>query len=695
MHSLFNAQSVVVVGVSESEDNLGKNIIGNLLNFGYKGKIYAVGSRGGEVLGHRIYGSVADVPETVDLAVLLTPARFIPEILTQCGKKGILRAIVESGGFGELGPERETLDRALLDVCRQYAIRFVGPNCLGVVNVATGLYTSFLPLPAPFRRGKVSVIAQSGGLGISLGQKLTSTGIGLNKLVSIGNKLNLHETDFLTYLINDPDTEIIYLYLEDFKDGRAFAEAAQRSAKPIVLHKSNTSPLSATIARSHTGALAADDTIVDAVCRETGIVRVVSVSDAVNAIKGFSMPPLRGINLAVVSRSGGHAVVAADTCVRYGFSLPPFNEAILEEVRSRLRAGVIRLGNPLDLGDIFEIPSYRNIVEAVLMQDNIHGVIFIQVSRMPLEREKSKRLQEALWHISLQYGKPIAIVDEISGSESFLLQETGGFPLFSESLEAVQALAVQNIYHSRTITGERDAAPSAVAGYGSKDVQAWIGSFEKRSLQPQLHDSLALLECAGIPVPPWSMTTDLGSALKAAERVGYPVALKAVASSLSHKTEKGAVALNVGEANVLESEWQRLNRIAGDLSGIIVQKMVLASREIIVGGKRDVSFGPVVLVGLGGINAEVLRDVSIRLAPISMDAAFAMIQSLSGASLLGRFRGKNAADLQMLASIIVRVSRLMHELPRIRELDINPIVLNDSGKGGFALDARILVDVAS
>lgn len=691
MNALFCAESVAVVGVSESEDNLGKNIVANLVNFGYRGKIYAVGPRGGELYGHRLYHSVTELPEKPELAVILTPARFVPEILTQCGEKGTRRAVIESGGFRELGAEGEELEREIVKVSKRYGIRFVGPNCIGIANTATGLYTPFIALPNPYRKGHVGVFAQSGGVGLSLAERLCSSGVGISKLVSMGNKLSFDEADYLAYLKDDPDTAVIYLYLEDFKRGRVFADLARQCAKPIVMHKSNTGSLSSTIAQSHTAALAADDEVVDAVCRESGIVRVRSVSEAINAVKGLSLPRLKGNNLAVISRSGGHAVVAADVCARYGFKLPALGRDILDEAQSRARAGVIRSGNPLDLGDIYDLSFYFSVVEKALCQEDIDGVVFIQVSQMMSEREATRHLIEKLAALSERFKKPVAVVMEIPLEERVFLEKTSDFPFFLEPTEAVQALAVQYRW------GKHEGKSAAKGGRDEgviplKDMEGWLGAIEKEGRQPLLHEALDLLERTGVATIPWRMTGSLDEALKAAETMGFPVALKAVSPSLLHKSDKGGVALNIRDSGLLREEWQRLQEVSKDISGIVVQKMATAaSRELIIGAKRDPSFGPVVLVGLGGIMVEVIKDVRMRLAPIDSKAALQMLDELAGSRILGRFRGMHEADLKSAARILVQVSLLMHHFPQIQELDLNPVSLDDEGKGAVALDARVLL----
>ena len=698
MNRLFCAESVVVVGVSESRENLGKNVVANLVNFGYQGKIYAVGPRGGEVLGHPVYRSIAELPGNPELAIILTPARFVHDMLAQCGEKGTRWAVIESAGFRELGTQGEMLEGEILKASKRFGLRFVGPNCIGTGNTANGLCTAFVPFGAQLRRGKVGVFAQSGGVGLCLVERLCTSGVGISKFVGMGNKLDLDEADYLAYLMDDPETAVIYFYLEGFKRGRSFADLAKRCSKPIILHKANTGAMSLTIAQSHTAALAADDQVVDAVCRESGILRVHSVSEAVSAAKGLCLPPLKGKNLAVLSRSGGHAVLAADACASYGFRLPPFGPDILDEAQSRSRAGVIRLGNPLDLGDIFDLSFYVSAVEKVLRQHDIDGVVFIHVYHIMAEREVARRLVENLTALSLQYGKPVATVIHIPFEERVHLEENSNFPFFLEPDEAVKALAVLSEW-SKTDASDRLKLESGMAAAPVHDtltipvkkIEKWFGDIERQNRQPLLHEVLDLLDLTGIPAVPWRMAMSLDKALEASEDLGFPVALKAVSPSLLHKSDKGGLALDVRDAESLRNEWRRLQKVSDDIAGIVVQKMAPTSRELVVGGKRDPSFGPVVLIGLGGIMVEVIKDVSMRLAPIDTDAAMQMLGELSGKRILGRFRGMREADLKAAARILVQVSLLMHHFPQIREMDLNPVSLDDEGKGAVALDARLLM----
>ncbi|WP_448384325.1 acetate--CoA ligase family protein [Desulfosoma sp.] len=692
MDPLFHPRSVAVVGVSASTDNLGKNIVKNLLNFGYEGKIYPVGPRPDRVEGLPIFPSVRELPETPDVAVILTPARFVPDIVSQCGERGIRWAVIQTGGFRESGPDGMALERLLLEAAARYGLRFVGPNCLGVMDTSTGFSVPFITLPSTYRKGAVAVMAQSGGMGLSLVERLSSSGVGFGKFVSLGNKLDLDEVDYLSYLMKDPQTEIISFYLEDFKRGREFFQLAAQSSKPIILHKSNTSPISRTIAQSHTAALAADDRLVDHLARACGVVRVRSVSQAVQAAKAFSMPRLRGSHLAVLSRSGGHAVVAADTCGEFGFRFPALCREVLEEIRRHARAGVIRPGNPLDLGDIYDLNVYFGIAEKVLKQPDIDGVVHVHVSHMPVEKDATRNLLTRLERLAGEYRKPVSVVLEVPFEDRVAVEKEASYPFFLDVREAVEALAMHRKFPSRP-GGERGAGEKEGALPTWYDAAAaWVQAQSALGRRPMVHECLELLRILDIPTAPWALARSVDEARDAAVSLGYPVVLKAVGESLVHKSDLGGVAVGIPDADALDEAWRRLGSLSDDVEGILVQKMVKGVRELMVGAYRDPVFGAVVLVGQGGILVEVLQDVNLRLAPVDDALAADMIRELRCSPVLGRYRGLQAADTASAAEALAKVSLLIHHFPLIREVDINPIVLGDHGEQGLAVDARVVLE---
>ncbi|MCU0580290.1 MAG: CoA-binding protein, partial [Desulfobacterota bacterium] len=409
MKKFFYPRSVAIIGVSNTPDNLARNIVHNLLAFQFTGEIYCVGLQGGVLFGQRIYPDIGRVPAEIDLAVILTPALTIPALLEQCGEKGIRRVVIESGGFREFAEERARLEQEILTVAQRHGIRFIGPNGIGNINMENGLCLPFMHLNREMRLGHISILAQSGGVGLSYIGFLGSENLGINKFTSMGNKLNVDENDLLEYLLEDPGTEVICLYLEGLSDGRRLMQILSTSRKPVLIHKSNVNPVSAAIAFSHTAALLSDNRVVDAALKQAGGLRVQDFEETINYLKIMTLPRLRGPRLAVISRSGGHAVVAADACSKYGFELPAFPRAFLEQFEKHFRASVIRLANPLDLGDLFDLPVYIQILEETLKRDDIDGALLIHGYRADVEKEDSRRMIQKAEELSRQYRKPVAV----------------------------------------------------------------------------------------------------------------------------------------------------------------------------------------------------------------------------------------------------------------------------------------------
>jgi acyl-CoA synthetase (NDP forming) len=355
MQEIFYPSSVAVIGVSAKPDNLGRNIVANLIEYEFNGIVYAVGPSGGMIETRRIFRSVVDIPDHVDLAVILTPAPTVSSVLEECGQKGIRWAIIETAGFREFGEQGRQLEDEIVRVAKKYGIRFVGPNCVGAINMENGFCVPFPRLKKLVKQGEVSMVTQSGGVGMSVLNLLANEGLGLNKFVSVGNVLNIDAEDMLEYLIDDERTGLIFVYLESIKDGRRLMDIARHSTKPILIFKSNIGKLGQDIALSHTASLTSDDKVVDAAFHQSGVVRVHDATSLGNSLKILGLPPMKGRNLAIISRSGGHAVIAADACELSGFHLAQLPEEFLREIEKHFRASVIRLTNPLDLGDLFDL----------------------------------------------------------------------------------------------------------------------------------------------------------------------------------------------------------------------------------------------------------------------------------------------------------------------------------------------------
>lgn len=694
MREFFEPRSVAVIGVSESPTNMGRSIIANLIEFNYDGIIYEVGHKGGTLFGRRIYRSVSDIPDKVDLAVILTPAKTVPDILTECGEKGIGYVIIESAGFREYGPEGQKIEEELLKVAKRYSIRFIGPNCIGVMNMHNGLALPFTSFKNVFRKGGISLVTQSGGVGISYLNVLASENLGIAKFASIGNKLAVNENDLLEYLITDPQTEIICMYLEGISDGRKLMEIARRSPKPILLHKSNTGKEAMAIARSHTASLSSDDVVVSAALRQAGIARFKDRETLVNYLKILPLPKLHGNRLAILSRSGGHAVIAADACEEAGFTLAPFDAKFIKDVEKNFRAHVIQLTNPLDLGDLFDYQVYIKIVERTIMQPNVDGVVFLHTYISATEGEASRALFAELEKISRTHRKPIAICVATDEEELYRLRQKLPQPVFTSPSDAIYALAL-----ARDFRHEKRPAPAAMPKLpvDKERAKKILDACAAEKRNPLLDEALEILDAYGIPVVKSVPAGTEDDAVKEATRLGYPVAMKIVSPSISHKTDLGGVQLNIRNEDSLRHTYRdmmaNIKKRAPDakIEGVIVQPMIQGGREIIIGAKRDDNFGPTVMVGLGGIFVEIFKDTSLRVVPFDERETDQMFAELKGYPILKGARGEKGYDLHKAKEVVSRVSLLASDLPEILELDLNPFKLMPAGEGGFCLDARMLI----
>ena len=436
MQQMFNPKKVVVVGVSTAPDNLAKNILHNLLEFNFPGEVYAVGNVEGEIEGKKIYKSPLDLPTDVDFAAFLIPARYIPKLMDECGQKGVRRALISSGGFSERGEEGRELQRQVLDVASKYGIRFLGPNCLGITNLENGLVLPFGRMNKDaFLKGTNSIIGQSGGVTLRCAALFSEAGLGFNKAISIGNKVNTDEVDLLEFLSEDPGTEAIFMYLEDIRRGRELMEVAKRCPKPIVVMKSNTSPVTAEIARSHTAALASDDRVVDAALRQAGMMRVTELESFVTFAKAFTLPKCRGDNIIVISPSGGFSVIAADVSGNYGFHLPKLPSAVVHQLEERSRAGVVRFTNPLDFGDLYDRTATLYAVQELLKLPEISAMaVTVPTERgtsgMGFTGSQAEQLLLGIKEASLELDKPVAAAVLAGQDQLSTMIKQAGFPLF-------------------------------------------------------------------------------------------------------------------------------------------------------------------------------------------------------------------------------------------------------------------------
>ncbi len=693
MQKFYYPQKVAVVGVSENPTNLGRGIILNMRESGYKGIIYPVGPRGGSVYGLPIYKHLREVPEKVDLAAVLTPARFVPQVVADCGELGITRVVVESGGFSELGEQGRALEEEIVRLIKHYNLRLIGPNGLGLINMEIGLSLPFSQINPTPRRGNISVIAQSGGVGMHVIAWMTKEGLGLNKFLSLGNKLNVKENEALAYFLEDPGTEMIYLYLEGLEDGRELLEVAKKAAKPIFLQMPNVVSETSSIAMSHTASLATDEKVVDAACRQGNMFRVLRQSDFLNAAKLAGQPKVKGNRLVILSRSGGEAVVAAYASKRNGFMLPPLAPDLADFILTSSRAQIIKPGNPIDLGDIFDFQVYSRVMDDVCKNPDVDAVLLNYGPVYDPEREQAREMLKHFIEVSRSSGKPLAISVCASLEEEDFIRDDLGAPVFHFPGDGVRALGYSRDFALRPAPDD----PTVDRPQFDSEKVAGLLTFAAGGGFLPMPQALSLMAAAGIPVAPWKMAATADEALKAASTVGFPVVLKLSAPSMVHKTEVGGVLLNLQDHPGVAAGFRQLADLAvGQLPGgevweVLVMKQVAGGEEILLGGRRDEAFGPLVVCGAGGIWTEILEDVALRVAPISPREARRQILETKFGRILAGVRGRPPADLDALSRALSVLSHLMERFPQIQEVDLNPVRVFPGETGLVALDARVRV----
>jgi len=697
LKAIFAPRSVAVIGASAKPQSLGRAVFANLLFAGYNGCVYPVNSKAKSILGVRAYPTVLDVPDEVDLAVVLVPAGFVPQVLKDAGRKGVKGAIVISAGFKEIGGGGIELERQLQSVAREYGMAVVGPNCFGVINTDPAV-----SLNATFSRsfplgGKIAFISQSGAVGVAALEYAAAEKIGFSKFISIGNKADIDENAVLEALADDPETDVILLYLEALENPKEFVRLARRISekKPILGVKSGRTLEGAKAAASHTGALAGSDEVYDSLFAQCGVLRVDTLEELFRLGVAFAKQPLpRGHRVAIVTNAGGPGIMATDNSVRYGLELASLDP----KTKSILMADLpptVSLNNPIDLiGDADE-SRYQLAMQAVLADDNVDGVIVICVPQMLTNLEATSK---AIAQQARFSNKPVFAVYMATGNieDSLKILEDAQIPHYRFPEDAARALsAMARYFHwqSRPRTQVRH-----FEDIDREKVRAVLAKAKKERRkflpEPEAH---AVLEAYGFPMLRSKMVRDAAEGVAAACEIGFPVVLKIVSPDIVHKVDVGGVRLNLeSETEVRDAYAELLQRVTSakndvEIWGVLVQEMVRGGKETILGMKRDPHFGALLMFGLGGIYVEVLKDVTFRIAPIRELGAKNMIENIKGIKLLMGYRGEPASDLDAIAESLLRLSQLVTDFPEIEEMDINPLIVLPAGSGARVVDARILI----
>jgi acetyltransferase len=699
LQRLLAPRSVAVVGASTRPDSVGRAVFANILLGDYKGIVYPIHPKAKSILGVRAYPSVLEVPDEVDLAVVIVPAAVVPQVLEECGQKRIPGAVVISAGFKEVGGEGTGLEAQVKEIAQKHGIALIGPNCLGIINTdpEVSLNATFARSMPP--QGNIAFISQSGAVGVAALEYAESAHIGLSKFISVGNKAALHENHLLKALADDPQTAVILLYLENLEDPKGFIELAREitgelpQKKPILAIKSGRTREGAQAAASHTGALAGSDEVYDALFHQCGVLRVETLEELFEYAQALAQQPApRGDRVAIVTNAGGPGIMATDACVRHGLKLAPLSE----ETKRKLREGLppaASVHNPVDLiGDARE-DRYAYALRLVLADENVDSCIVICTPQVMADLEA---IAQTVVEVAQGGEKPVlACFMALEGiGRTFKLLEEAKVPHYRFPEDAARALAEMAKYTAwvnrprtpfRTFEVDREAARKVIERARAEG---------RRFLpEPEAH---ALLSAYGFPVLKAKLARSEEEAIRAAEEVGYPVVLKVVSPQIIHKFDVGGVQLNLKDEDEVRAAYNAILERARQLTeaqiwGVFVQEFVPGGVETILGLKRDPHFGPLLMFGLGGVYVEVLRDVTFRIAPIRELGAYRMIQQIRAYKLLEGFRGQPPRDVDAIAECLLRLSQLATELEAIEELDINPLMVFERGAGARVVDARILL----
>lgn len=697
LDAILRPSSIAVIGASRRPGTIGYQIVDNLLVHGFQGTVYPVNPGAAAVHSMQAFPSVGDLPEVPDLAVVVVPKEHVRSVVEQCAEAGIPGVVVISAGFKEVGGAGIVRERELLDIVRTHGMRMVGPNCMGVINTSgeMSMNATFAPSMPP--SGPIAFMSQSGAMGVTILDYAAEYGIGVSQFVSMGNKADVSGNDLLAYWRDDPGVGVILLYLENFGNPRRFTRIAREVTrnKPVIAVKAGRSRAGARAASSHTGAMAAMDVATDALFAQCGVLRVDTVEELFDAAMAFGNAPLpEGPRVAIVTNAGGPGIIIADACESRGLEVSPLSEGAQARLRDLLPEEA-SVANPVDMIASARAEEYGSVLGIVLADEEVDAVIAAFVPPLGVD---SGDVARAIRSVAEGASKPVMAV--LMGREGLprgmaeLHEARIPAYIFPES--AARALAamekhrrwlarpVGEVRHFEDV--DRERADRVLAGAAS----------EGRTLLP-VPQALEVLEAYRIPVVSYRVVESADEAAAAASELGYPVVLKAVAPGLSHKSEAGAVALELDESRAVRVAYRDMESRAATwpdgavMTGAVVQPMVRGGRETIVGMTLEPNFGPLIMFGLGGVYVEALGDVTFRVQPVRDVDANEMVRDIRGARLLEGVRGEPGVCFERVAEVLERVSQLVGDHPEIRELDVNPFLAFPEPERCVAVDARILV----
>ncbi len=696
---IFSPTSIAVLGANKVKGTVPSDILTNILKAEYKGVVYPVNPREKHISSIKTYKYVVDIEDPVDVAVIVYPSSVMHMAIEQCGQKGIKGAIIISAGFKEVGGQGVEREEQIKAIARKYGMSFIGPNCLGVINTdpAVNLDASFArKMP---EEGNIAFISQSGALCTAVLDYARAKHIGFSKFVSIGNKADISEIDLLYYLKDDPKTKVILIYLEEISNGSALVKAAktviEETGKPVLAIKSGRTKAGASAAASHTGSLAGSDEICDAAFKQAGIIRCDDIEEMFNKAIAFTYQPLpAGNRVAIITNAGGPGVLTTDASIKCGLELPKFNPATTEILKKSLPK-TANINNPVDVIGDARADRYNVAISSVIKDDNVDGVFIILTPQSMTEIES---IAHEISRISSQFSKPIytSFMGETDVAAGIDILQRNKIPHYI--LPESMPIAFASTYQFKRMI-EQKQEPLKI--YGDVSIEKAHSILNKavsngRKYLPE-EEAAKVLEAYKFPILKSGLVQSGEEAARLSEKFGYPVVMKIISEDIVHKYDVGGVILNIESKNDAEAAYSRIvdnvrkAKPQCSIKGVLIRKMIPPGEEVILGLKRDSTFGAVVMFGLGGIFVEIYKDVSFGIAPLDNKAVEKLIGETKAAAILSGARGRVQRDINSLRECIFRLSQLALDCPQIKELDINPLIILEDGKGCFVADTKIMI----
>ncbi|HDQ00734.1 MAG TPA: CoA-binding protein [bacterium] len=696
---IMNPKSIAVVGASNRPGSVGLAVTSNIIKGGYRGILYPVNPKSPSVQSIKSYPNISDIADEIDLAVIIVPAKAVSTVIEQCGNKGVKGAIVITAGFKEIGGEGVELENELKSTAHKHGISVIGPNCLGVINndENTRMNASFatkMPLP-----GNIAFISQSGALCTSVLDYADGRNIGFSKFISFGNKVDVSEIDLLRYLRDDPQTDVILMYLEDISDGHQFLETAREIAwdhqKPMIALKSGRSAAGARAAASHTGSLAGSDSAYDAIFFQSGIQRVDSINELLDYAAAFAKQPVpKGKRIAIVTNAGGPGIMATDAAIRQGLEIAELSEATKEKLKRDLPP-TASINNPVDIIGDATHERYEASIRHILLDENVDGALVILTPQAMTDIVETAAIVPKASEL---IDKPVlcSFMGIVDVSEGIKLLEKNGYPNYAFPEEAVRSMASMVRFSDHMKFADRnyvkfDVDKDKVAGIIKEKLKDHQSSYLSQ------REANVILGLYGFPVLKNQLITDSSQIAKAAEQIGYPVVMKIMSPDIVHKYDVGGVILNIENYKDAKEAYETIikkvkaYKADAKIDGVLLEKMAKKGVEVILGAFKDPKFGPICMFGLGGTYVEVMKDVTFRLAPMWDISAQRMIETIKTYQILKGVRGNPPSDIKAIKECILRLSQLVCEHPEIAELDINPLIAHPEGEGCAVADSRILL----